>query len=154
MIAAKNMKAPNAPNAITAPRFNLAPSGSLRSPSTESGMFTLGASPRCIFELPAISLSWGWPAIIICGSWVVEVVNCGVDVLEVVLLVLLFIFKISMSARIVVGLGEWVLLLEVEGLVVFVTNLVDVVGWAVVPSSEKYWIYENFIQNSWNNVRC
>lgn len=44
-IAAKNMKAPKAPRAMIAPRFNLAPNASLLSPSTDNGTFTLGLSP-------------------------------------------------------------------------------------------------------------
>lgn len=44
IIAAKNTNPPKAPRAIIAPRFNFAPNGCLRSPSTLSGMFTFGAS--------------------------------------------------------------------------------------------------------------
>lgn len=47
-MAARKMKAPNAPNAIMAPTFNLAPNGSLRSASTDRGTFTLGPSPCLI----------------------------------------------------------------------------------------------------------
>lgn len=59
MMAAKNTKPPKAPKAIIAPKFNLAPNVSLRSPSIDSGILTFGVSPCCTFELPAISLSCG-----------------------------------------------------------------------------------------------
>lgn len=52
-MAARKMKAPNAPNAMMAPTFNLAPNGSLWSASTDRGTFTLGPSPcRILLEEP------------------------------------------------------------------------------------------------------
>lgn len=68
IIAAKKTNPPNAPNAIIAPKFNFAPKVSLLSPSIDNGTFTLGISPCCTLELPAISLSCGWFATIIWGT--------------------------------------------------------------------------------------
>lgn len=101
MMAAKKTKPPKAPRAMMAPRFSLAPNGSLLSPpSTESGTFTLGTSPCWILlELPDISLSCGCPATIIrVGTCVVGVVRLVVEgVVNRTISVL--------SARIVVGEG-------------------------------------------------
>lgn len=110
IIAARKTNPPNAPNAIIAPKFKRALNASRLSPSTEIGTFTLGTSPCCIFELPAISLSCGRPATIIEGDdVVVSVVAFNVGLNVGLLGLLLDTFTISFVALIVVGGGLGVL---------------------------------------------
>lgn len=150
MMAAKKINPPKAPSAIIAPKFNLAPYVSLRSPSIDSGTFTFGVSPCCIFALPDISLSWGCPATIICGTcavvvWASVVVATFLGVVTVVLAAPVVVAEevvslmISVSAIMVVGTRVGLVRMRAvvaAAFVGFVTSVGAVMG---LGNSGSYW---------------
>jgi hypothetical protein len=131
MMAARNTKPPKAPRAMMAPRLSLAPKASRRSPSTDRGMFTLGTSPCWMLELPAISLSCGWPATMMWGGVELLEVRLGI----VGLIVLVASLDMSVTARMVVGdgLGGRVRVREVVGL----DDVLETEGAAVVETKSS-----------------
>lgn len=145
MMAARKISPPKAPSAMIAPRFSLAPYVSRRSPSMESGTFTFGDSPCCMFALPEISLSWGWPATMMCGVCVVVGASVVVATFLVVVTVLVTVvlvvvgevgcrvesLMISVSAMMVVGIRVGLVRMRpvVAGFVGLVMRVGAVIGF-------------------------